>query len=508
MISNKSNPLYTGQELSQALGCQVSEKLYQDGLIYGLEIDSRTVCHSDLFIALKGHNNDGHNFIEDALTRGASAIIAEKDKVDLSLQKDARIILVNNSYDALKSLAHFARKRASMVTIAVTGSAGKTGLVSVIAKGLSSINTTHKSEKSYNNHYGVPLSLARTPRRACYAIFEAGMNSPGEIAARSREICPDIAIITTIAPAHLAGFKSIADIAQEKSTIFSAVRRGGAALICLDHDYADYLIDQAHAQDLRVVTVSATKKADIYVCEKQMKAHYSDLTVDVMGVRVRFRLGISGSVWIANSLLALGAAKLAGGDVLAMSLALSDYQPLPGRGTIYQLILSGQRKVYLMDDSYNANPASMLAAGERISMLARETEGTAIAILADMDEIGKTSKLWHEKTISALKKLGLKRIYGVGKYMTHMIKAYPSFCFTLPLKGGFSTFNTDQMAHMILSELNEGDCLLIKGSRNAKLDLLVKALLHKSSQTISFDRQEYASQSLVSTSGIQKGFRE
>ena len=323
----------------------------------GISIDSRTLGKGDAFFAIQGENRDGHEFVEGALKAGAGlAVVARSQRGRFAA--DAPLLAVDDVLEALRDLARAARARSHAKVIAVTGSVGKTSTKEALRLALSADGETHASAASYNNHWGVPLSLARCPVSAKYAVFEIGMNHAGEITPLTQLVRPHVAIITGIAPVHLEYFGSLEKIADAKAEIFVGVEPGGAAVINRDIRQYAQLAKAAEAAGVkRIVSFGANAKADARLLRHSLHAEVSTVQARILGEEVTYKIGAPGEHLVLNSLAVLAAAALAGADLALAALALNNLKPATGRGTRIALELPGGSAL-LIDESYNANPAS------------------------------------------------------------------------------------------------------------------------------------------------------
>ena len=326
----------------------------------GLSIDSRTLGAGDAFFAITD-NRDGHDFVPAALKAGAGVAVVAAGKQG-AMPNGAPLLVVDDVLEALRQLASAARKRSTAKFIGVTGSVGKTGTKEALRLALSRAGETHASAASYNNHWGVPLSLARCPQSARYAVLEMGMNHAGEISPLTRLARPHVAIVTTVEPVHLEFFGTLEKIADAKAEIFEGVEPGGAAVINRDNTQFARLSDAAKRAGIsNIVSFGEHAKADARLVKYALQPDSSTVQASVLGADVTYKVGAPGLHLILNSLAVLAAVKLAGADLALASLALAELAPATGRGARLTLDLPGGRAV-LIDESYNANPASMRAA--------------------------------------------------------------------------------------------------------------------------------------------------
>lgn len=433
----------------------------------GVQTDSRDVLPGDLFVALKGARQDGHDHVADAFSRGAVAALVCEDVAGKDIPT-LRLVHVPDTMDALRAMGTQARRRAPAKIIAVTGSAGKTSVVQALRQALERTEATHASIKSFNNHVGVPLSLARMPRQSRFGVFELGMNAPGEIQANAKLVNPDIAVITAIGAAHAANFKKLSDIARSKAEVFEGLSGDGVAILGVDHEWSDILKAEAKQSGRKFITVSVTGEADVKPLRMTEHGTCTCLTADIFGTTVTYKVGQPGREWVLNSLLVLAAVKAAGGDLGHAALALAQLQAEPGRGRIHALQL-GHSRCTLIDDSYNANPLSMKAALRRLSLAPTKGFGRRIAVLADMRELGEKSEEIHLKLVRDLQRFGVDRVIAFGPRMAKVGRA--------------AEINTERWemeknsARNIAEMLRDGDAIMIKGANSAGLGQLVDDLL-------------------------------
>lgn len=458
-----NEPLWTSAELAVTCGGLAGQPWYADGV----HTDSRNVLPGDLFVALRGETMNGHDFIGDAFARGAvAAVVSESiDGFDLG---DERLVHVPDTLEALRLMAGHARDRAPAMRIAVTGSAGKTSIVQALRKALSRLETTHASIRSFNNHVGVPLSLSRMPRASRFGIFELGMNGPGEIGRNAAIVRPDIAIVSNIGAAHIGAFEDLAAIASTKAEVFDGLSASGTAIINMDTHEADVLAKAAAASGASVVSVSVEGAADVRAIRMIEHHDCTFLTADIAGTMMTYKVGQPGREWILNSLIVLAAVKAAGGDLGHAALSLASLEAEPGRGRVHKLTIN-QARVTLIDDSYNANPLSIKAALRRLSLVPTGKVGRRIAVLADMKELGAKSGALHLALAEDLRRFGVSRLYALGPGMVAAAKAAD-----LDL---VACSDTDELADALLSDLHEGDAVMVKGANSAGLSRLVDRLL-------------------------------
>jgi UDP-N-acetylmuramoyl-tripeptide--D-alanyl-D-alanine ligase len=438
----------------------------------GVEMDSRDVRPGDLFVALKGEAMDGHKFIQAAFTKGAVAAIVDRPV-------DFPHVLVKDTTEALHALAHAARDRGEAVRIGVTGSVGKTGVKEAIFASLdrSSRGAAHRSVRSYNNHVGVPLSLARLPARAKYGVFEMGMNHEGEIAPLSAHARPHVALITTIAPAHIENLGSMEAIADEKSQIFAGLMPGGTAIIPADSEYADRMIANARGMGVKVVTFGRRDEADVRLIDAIPSPNGGSLVTAQLGpgegsARVCFTVAEPGDHWVSNSLGVIAAVQAAGGDLGAAGLALGEMGGLKGRGARHNVNVPGGTAL-LIDESYNANPASMRAT---LKALGQTPALRRVAVLGSMKELGDFAPDFHRQLADPLTNESIDHAILVGEEMRALAgELGRRSANSLGFKPTFDQCDTPAQAIDALDAfgLTHGDTVLVKGSNSIGLGGLV-----------------------------------
>lgn len=435
----------------------------------GVEMDSRDVRPGDLFVALKGEAMDGHKFIAAAFAKGAVAAITDRPI-------DFPHVLVEDTTKALHDLAHAARDRSPAKRIAVTGSVGKTGVKEAIFNSLdrASRGAAHRSVRSYNNHVGVPLSLARLPARAKFGVFEMGMNHVGEIAPLSAHVRPHVALITTIAPAHIENLGSMEAIADEKARIVTGLVEGGTAVIPADSEYSDRMVAFARSQGAKVVTFGRSAKADVRMLDAIPSANGGSLvTADLGDARLCYSVAEPGEHWIANSLGVIAAVRAAGGDLASAGLALAEMGGLKGRGARFNIEAAGG-KALLVDESYNANPASMRAT---LKALGQTPAHRRVAVLGAMKELGDFAPEFHRQLADPLSEAKIDHVILVGDEMRALaaeLGRRPAN--SLGFAPSFAQCEGPAEAIMALEEfgLTHGDAVLVKGSNSVGLGRLVQ----------------------------------
>ena len=434
----------------------------------GVEMDSRDVRPGDLFIALKGEAMDGHRFLDMAFAKGAVAAITDR-------VVDFPHVLVSDTTEALHDLANAARERSEAVRIGVTGSVGKTGVKEAIFSALdrASRGGAHRSVRSYNIHVGVPLSLARLPARARFGVFEMGMNHEGEIAPLADHVRPNVALITTIAPAHIENLGSIEAIADEKAQIFTGLAEGGTAIIPADLPETERLIGHAEKLGVTIVTFGRSERADVRLLDAIPNEHGGSLvTADMGDQRVCFTIAEPGDHWVTNALAVMAAVRAAGGDLASAGLALAEMGGLKGRGERHRVAVPGGKALFI-DESYNANPASMRAT---LRLLGQTPAHRRVAVLGAMKELGDFSQRFHAQLLGPLMEAQIDHVILVGDEMRALAAQLGKP--QAPSLGKPPTFAhcegpDEAMAALSDYSLTHGDAVLVKGSNSVGLGKLV-----------------------------------
>lgn len=437
----------------------------RDFSVSGISIDTRSLKPGDLFVALKGDARDGHEFVNAALKAKAGAALVSRDVSDVG--GDAPLLSVANTLRGLEDLARAARARSHAKIIAVTGSAGKTTTKEMLRLALGASGATHASAASYNNHWGVPLSLASLPRDAQFGVFEIGMNHFGEIRSLVGFVRPDVALITTIAPAHLEFFGTCEAIADAKSEIFEGIVPGGAALIPTDSPYAPRLIARAKQAGVsRVLSFGAAAGSDARLLSYNENRDGAQISADIAGKPVEFNIAAPGRHIANNALGALLAVALCDGDVFNAAAALKEFSALKGRGARFVITVMGGT-ADVIDESYNANPASM-AAGIALLGSARATR--RIAVLGDMLEMGEDGAAHHADLASHLAAAKVDKVFLNGAQMKALWAVLPA-----DMRGAWAETSSEN-APLVSASLRGGDVVLVKGSLGSRMATIIDAL--------------------------------
>ena len=449
--------LWTAADIAAATGGTASGNFN----VFGVAFDSREVGGGDLFVALTGESTDGHKFIEDAFALGAAGALVSQPVAQPH-------VLVADTTAALDALGKAARARTNAKVAGVTGSVGKTGTKEALVAALARANRgpAHKSVKSYNNHTGVPLSLARMPADSAFAVFEMGMNHAGELSALTQLVRPHVALVTTVAAAHIEYFDSVEAIADAKGEIFQGLTPGGTAVIPFDSPYRDRLIGHAKPIAAKILTFGRGEGADVRVVDEVSTREGTMLNVVLPGADLSFTLSQPGEHWVSNSLAVLAAVSALGGDLAAAGLALSDMTGIAGRGAQHKVKLAGGEAL-LIDESYNANPTSMAAT---LAVLGATPAKRRIAVLGAMRELGSESDALHAGLADAVLAANVDYALLVGSGIEPLAKA-------LEGKLNFAHWATADAARGSLQKiLAPGDVILIKGSNAIGLGQIVTAL--------------------------------
>jgi UDP-N-acetylmuramoyl-tripeptide--D-alanyl-D-alanine ligase len=456
-----SAPLWTSAQLGAATGATVAP----DISISGVSIDSRTLEAGDLFVALKVER-DGHDFVADAMARGAAAALVSRDIAGVAGEK---LVKVGDTLQALEALARARRAQVSAKIAAVTGSVGKTSTKEALRHLLGLQGATHASAASYNNLWGVPLSLARMPGAARYGVFEIGMNHPGEITPLTAQVRPHVAIVTMVAPVHLEHFRSVADIADAKGEIFSGLEPGGTAVINGDLEWSARLRRHAEEKGARIVTFGRGALCDVRLASLHMSEDSSEIEASLFGKALRYRLSAPGQHWALNSLGALAVVAALGADPARAAADMAGIVALSGRGARERIV--GPRGAFeLIDESYNANPASMASAIALLGQIKPEVGGRRIAVLGDMLELGPRGAELHAGLAGPLREAKIDRVFAAGSLMQNLFSALAP-----QVRGAYGNTSKD-IADDVASELAAGDVVMVKGSYGSKMVVVVEAL--------------------------------
>ena len=462
-------PLWTVRDAAAATG----GSSITDWAATGLSIDTRSLSAGDLFVALRGPNHDGHDFVSSALERGAVAAMV--DSVIPGLSR-ARLLRVADTFAGLTALGSAARSRSDARIIAVTGSVGKTGTKEALRLALGACGHTFASAGGLNNHWGVPLSLGRMPPDVAYGIFELGMNHSGEIGNLTRLVRPHIAVITTVEPAHLGFFSSVEAIADAKAEIFSGLEPGGIAVLNRDNPhYARLAAAAVRTGAAEVVSFGAHRAATVRLLNSVLDPHSSTIDAALPGFTLRVRLPVPGRHWVMNVLAVLAAVRAVGADPCRAAEALAGLEELPGRGRRYELSWQ-DGTLTLIDESYNASPAAMSAAFAVLAAIPPAAGARRVAVLGDMLELGEATERLHRELAAPLTAAGVDRVFLVGRAVAALYDALPE-----ARRGGLWR-TADDAIDELLRFLRAGDVVTVKGSRAIGLGPIVERLRAESAR--------------------------
>lgn len=455
--------LWTHDEAALATGGTASAPF----AVSGISIDSRSAAQGDLFVALQGPRFDGHEFVPAAAAGGAAAAMVARRPANGSA--GTPLLVVDDTMAGLQALGTGARARSQARIVAVTGSAGKTGTKEALRLALSESGATHGSAASLNNHWGVPLSLARMPEKTVYGVFEIGMNHAGEIGPLSRLVRPHVAIVTTVEAAHLEFFPSVEAIADAKAEIFEGLEPGGLAILNRDNPYFGRLAAAARDRGVAILSFGEHEKADARVRKHVLLEECSTVSAEICGSPVTYKIGAPGHHWVMNSLAVLSAVYALGADLGLAALALARVDPGPGRGRRLRVALAGG-PFELIDESYNANPASMRAALEVLGHSQVKGRGRRIAVLGEMRELGRNSARLHADLAKFAEETGVDLVYTVGEDIEELDMALP------PARRGGHAAQASEAAVLLTEAVRPGDVVLVKGSHSTGMAVVTRAL--------------------------------
>ena len=424
----------------------------------GVAIDSRKITPGEVFVAL-ADARDGHDFVADALANGAAGAIVNRLPEGV---ETAKLLLVDDTQAALEALGRYGRGRSDARVVAITGSVGKSTTKEMLRRALGAFGTVHGAEASFNNHIGVPLTLARLPREAAFCVVEIGMNHPGEIAPLARMAAPHAAIVTAVAAAHIGLMGSLEAIADEKAEIARGLQAGGAAIL----PRGPFLSHLAHRvpDGALTITFGAQTMAEARLIAAESDAGGVDVTADILRHVVRFRLAAPGLHMAMNAVASLAAVAALGLDVAQAAAALDGFAPLAGRGARRSLPFRGG-EITLLDESYNASGASMRAAFDVLALL----PGRRVAVLGDMLELGEHAEDEHAALADPLAEVA-DLVFACGPHMRALFDALPA-----AKRGGWAA-ESEALADQVAARLAPGDSVLVKGSLGSRMRAVVAAI--------------------------------
>ena len=435
--------------------------------IAGVSIDTRTLGPREAFFAIQGPNRDGHDFVASALKAGAALAVVGEGRLDAAA--GPLLVVPDDPLAALERVGAAARERMRGAVVAVTGSVGKTGTKEMLQLALSPLGPTHAPVGSFNNHWGVPLTLARMPAETRYGIFEIGMNHPGEIRPLTKLVRPHVAIVTTVAPVHLAYFDCEAAIAEAKAEIFEGLEPDGIAVLNRDNEWYDLLAERAAARGARSVSFGEHPEADIRLERASLGEDGSSVNAILAGEPVTYRVGAPGRHLVQNSLAVLAAAHAIGADMTRVMLALAGFRAPKGRGERIQL-RHPSGAFTLIDESYNANPASTRAALALLGQVRPKGRGRRIAVLGDMRELGESGPDLHRGLLPAVEESGADLVYLAGPLMEGLWQGLPE-----ARRGAYAP-GAAELEPILLEAVGPGDVVVVKASLGTQLGPVVDAL--------------------------------
>ncbi|MGA8586911.1 MAG: UDP-N-acetylmuramoylalanyl-D-glutamyl-2,6-diaminopimelate--D-alanyl-D-alanine ligase [Roseiarcus sp.] len=458
--------LWSQAELTAAFGAAPTAPL--GAPVSGVSIDSRTLEAGDLFIAIKGAAHDGHDHVARAFESGAAAAVVSRERAG-RLAAFGPLFAVDDTLGAMERLGVAARARSNARIVVVTGSVGKTTVKEMLRAMLSACGATHASAHSYNNHWGVPLTLARMAVSARYGVLEIGMNHAGEIAPLTRMARPHAALVTTIAPVHIEYLGSIEAIADAKAEIFLGVEPGGAAALNRDAPQFERLAKAAVAHGARVLEFGRGADCDARLIEVEAIDGGSRVTARVLGRELSFVLGAPGVHMVENALGALLAAEALGANLDACASALERFSPQQGRGARFS-ITTPDGPAIIIDESYNANPASMRAALKLLAAAKPGPKGRRIAVIGDMLELGPKAKAMHAELAADLSASRVDLLFGAGPLTRALYDAAPA-----SMRAAWAE-RSNELTDEVARALRGGDIAMVKGSNGSRMGPLVAAL--------------------------------
>jgi len=461
--------LWTSEDLTSAMGGRPIGSLPAG--ITGISIDSRSIGQNEAFFAIKGDRVDGHDFASLAVANGATLIVVNEAKLPALGKLSVPMIVVEDVLAALGRLALVARARSRARIVAVTGSVGKTTTKEMLRHALAPSGRVHAAVASFNNHWGVPLTLARMPADTDFGVFEIGMNHPDEIRPLVKMVRPHVAMITTIAAAHLGHFKDLEEIASAKAEIFEGLEPGGSAILNRDIKQFDFLEQKAKDAGVsHIHTFGQHAKADFRLADFEGNAENSVVWAVLNGETSEVHIGAPGRHIAENAMAVLGACLLVGADMAGAMAALAALKPVKGRGERHRLGI-GEGHLTLIDESYNANPASMRAAIALLASATPELTGRRIAVLGDMLEMGEFSAQVHEELAGPLLAAGIEHVWLAGKEMAALKES-------LPANVQVTYFDkTADLADYAVRSVMPGDVVMVKSSLGLGFGKIVAALI-------------------------------
>ena len=461
--------LWTSDEVARALAPATISAPFEAN---GVTFDSRAVAKGDLFLALSGETTDGHAFVGEALKRGAAAAVVSRDVEAMG----GTLIRVPDTMKALVSLGRAGRRRSKARIASVTGSVGKTSTKDALRAMLAAQAPTSASAASFNNHVGVPISLARLPREARYGVFEIGMNHPGEIEPLARQVEAHVGVITNVGPVHIGHMGSEEAIADEKGALFAGMAEGAVAVLNRDSPHYDRLVGHARRFGVsRIVGFGRSEAAEARLLSCSLQDSGSDVVALIDGRRIEYRLGAAGEHWVLNSIAALAVVEALGANVVEAAATLKGIAASPGRGA-RRMLKFGAGTVELLDESYNANPVSMRA---MLALLARTEPargGRRLLAMGDMRELGEGADAYHAGLADAVAASGAAQVFLCGPHMQALWRLLS------PAQRGVHRPDSAALAGEVAAALRAGDVIAVKGSLGSKMKSVVDAIVAASGE--------------------------
>ncbi len=462
-----SAPLWTYEELAAAVGGRPLGTPPE--ALSGVTFDSREVGGGEVFFAIRGVRMDGHAFAAEALRRGAALAVVSAPDAEMEVAGPLQV--VEDTLAALQALGRAARARTAARVIGVTGSVGKTTTKDMLAHALAAAGQVHAAKASFNNHWGVPLTLARLPRNADFAVIEMGMNAPGEIARLATLARPHVAIVTHVAESHIGAFGSLDGIARAKAEIFSGLEQGGVAVINAEAPHADILVKAAEAAGAaRVITYGAGGDCDIRLLEAHSDGEGTSIRARIAGEEAAWRIGAPGRHLAMNALAVAATALALGVDLPAVLHRLASFRVPAGRGQRHVLHLPQGGEALLIDESYNANPASVRAALAGLAATQPTGGGRRVAVLGDMLELGEQGPALHAGLAADVEAAGVDAVHACGPLMRHLHAALPA------ARQGAWRETAEDLLPVVLDDVRPGDVIMVKGSHGTRTWAIAQAL--------------------------------
>lgn len=455
--------LWTSEEIIEATGGRLEGAAFA---VESVAIDSRKLEPRAFFVALKGEKLNGHDYLQQAVERGAVASLV--DHVPANMQGKSSYIIVPDVYEALLAMARASRARVKGRVIAVTGSVGKTGTKEAIRIAAASAGKVYATHGNLNNHFGLPLSLCNLPRDTDFGVFELGMNHAGEISALTKLAKPDVAVITTVEPAHLEFFASVGAIADAKAEIMEGITPGGTIILNKDNAFFEQLLVYTRRYNIEhVIAFGENESADFRLTSYTPEGIGSRVEASIAGMPITYHLGTIGKHYALASLSVLAAATAAGADLANCAAALAHFQEPEGRGKLHRADLK-KGAVTVIDDCYNASPASMKAALYKLGEVHQSlgSSGRKVAVLGDMLELGTSSADLHRSLLVPLQEVGVNSVFLAGSAMKNLFDILPEY-----MRGGWAA-DAASLKETVLKSLGKEDIVLVKGSRGSRMDIV------------------------------------